>query len=394
MMELRAGQTACGRNIAMERKKFKDLFLLGAALIGLYFLLLNAGSIIDFGKNLWNILSPFLIGGALAFVLNVPMKLVESKLLGFLDRAPHTPRRLKRILAMVIVLLLALLSIYILMSLIIPEIISTITTIINAVPGAVRRLDEVLARWDISVSQFLNNSFKLPTGDELNAQLENMINLALRGVAFSTTVVGTVYSKVLDLFFIIMFVIYFLSGKERLGRQCREVMQAYLKPPIVQKALKVFSLVQRTFAGFITGQCLEALILGGMCFIGMSLFKMPYVLLISIFVGVTALIPIIGGWIGCIVGAVLILVSDPMKALWFVLMFLILQQLEGNLFYPRVMGNAIGLPAIWVLFAVVVGEGLLGLLGMLLFIPLTSVAYTLLREHVRQRLNSPLQKKT
>lgn len=392
MMELQTDKAAFGRKNTMERKTFRDRFLLGAALIGLYFLLLNAGSILDFGKNLWRILSPFLIGGALAFVLNVPMKLVETRLLGFLERMPNAPRRLKRILAMLIVLVIALLTIYILMSLIIPEIISTITTVINAIPGAVRRLDEVLARWDISVSQFLNNSFKLPTGDELNAQLENMLNLALRGVAFSTTVVGTVYSNVLDLFFIIMFIIYFLSGKERLARQCREVMQAWLKPEVVAKTLKVFSLVQRTFSGFITGQCLEALILGGMCFIGMSLFKMPYVLLISVFVGVTALLPIVGGWIGCIVGAVLILVSDPMQALWFVLMFLVLQQLEGNLFYPRVMGNAIGLPAIWVLFAVVVGEGLMGLLGMLLFIPLTSVAYTLLREHVRQRLDRAQEK--
>jgi len=369
----------------MERKKFRDLFLLGASLLGVYFILQHFGPIVDFTKNLWRILSPFLIGGALAFVLNVPMRLVETKLLGFMEQLPGA-RRFKRPLAMLLVLALAILAIYLLMSMIIPEIITTISTIISAIPGAIRRLDEVLARWDISVSQFLNNTFTLPTGAELNAQLENMLNLALRGVAFSGTLIGSAYNQVLDLFFVIMFIIYFLSGKERLASQTKNILKAFLKPAFVEKVMKVASLSQRTFSGFITGQCLEALILGSMCFLGMTLFKMPYVLLISIFIGVTALLPVIGGWIGCSVGAVLILVSDPMQALWFVLMFLVLQQLEGNLFYPRVMGNAIGLPALWVLFAVVVGEGLMGILGMLVFIPLTSVAYTLLREKVHEKL--------
>ena len=370
----------------MERKKFKDYFLLGAALLVLYFVLLNLGTIVGFADNLWRILSPFLLGGALAFVLNVPMKIVETRLLGFLDKLPGA-KRFKRPLAMLLVLALAILVIYLLMSMIIPELISTLTTVFNAIPGAVRRLDELLAPRGISVSEILNNRvFKIPSTEELENQLENMINIALKGVAFSGAVIGTVYSNVLDLFFVIMFIIYFLSGKERIGSQLKSVLNAYLKTEKVNRILQVASLSQRTFAGFITGQCLEALILGGLCFLGMTLFKMPYVLLVSIFVGVTALLPIVGGWIGCIVGALLILINDPMQAVWFVLMFLVLQQLEGNIFYPRVMGNAIGLPPIWVLLAVVAGEGLMGLLGMLIFIPLTSVAYTLLREHVHDRL--------
>ena len=163
-------------------------------------------------------------------------------------------------------------------------------------------------------------------------------------------------------------------------------MRAYLKPDVCQKIMKVASLTQDTFSGFITGQCLEAIILGSMCFLGMTLFKMPYVLLVSVFIGVTALLPILGGWIGCTIGALLILINNPMQAVWFVLMFLVLQQLEGNLFYPRVMGNAIGLPSLWVLFSVVLGEGLMGILGMVLFIPFVSVAYKLLREQVHVRL--------
>ena len=369
----------------MERKKFRDYFLLGASLLGLYFVLLNLGTIVGFADNLWRILSPFLLGGALAFVLNVPMKIVETRLLSFMDRIPGV-KRFKRAFAMLLVLALAILTIYLLMSMIVPELISTLTTVVNAIPGAIRRLDELLEPTGISVSGVLNSTFKLPSTEELSNQLENMVNIALRGVAFSGAVIGSVYTNVLDFFFVIMFIIYFLSGKEKIGSQVKSVLNAYLKPEKVERILKVGSLSQRTFSGFITGQCLEALILGCMCFLGMTLFKMPYVMLVSIFIGVTALLPIVGGWIGCIVGALLILINNPMQAVWFILMFLVLQKLEGNIFYPRVMGNAIGLPPIWVLLAVVAGEGLMGLLGMLVFIPLTSVAYTLLREHVHSRL--------
>ena len=154
----------------------------------------------------------------------------------------------------------------------------------------------------------------------------------------------------------------------------------------MDRLLEVGSLTLRTFSSFISGQCLEALILGGAFFLCMTIFRFPYALLISVFISVTALIPVLGAWIGCITGALLILMVDPMQALLFVVMFIALQQLEGNLIYPHVMGNAIGLPSLWVLLAVVLGEGLLGIVGMLLFIPLTSVIYTLLRQHVNQRL--------
>jgi len=149
----------------------------------------------------------------------------------------------------------------------------------------------------------------------------------------------------------------------------------------------VANLTQHTFSSFISGQCLEALILGVLFFIAMSIFKMPYVLLISVFISVTALIPVVGAWLGCFVGVLLILMVNPMQALGFGIMFIVIQQLEGNLIYPHVMGNAIGLPSIWVLLAVVLGDGLLGVLGMLLFIPLTSVVYKLFREKVNTRIN-------
>lgn len=369
----------------VERKKFRDVLLLGIALLAVWFVFSHIEQAAAFMQKLWLILSPFVLGAALAFVLNVPMSFFERKLLKGFDRSPVTAK-LKRPLALVLVLVLLLLVIYLVMLLVIPELIATAETLVRAIPVAAQKLDAWLAQFEFQLGDWLDSKLVLPTGDELNAYLEKVLDLAVKGVAFSGSLIGTVYSNILGVFFTFMFIIYFLLGKERLASQLKRLMQAYLKPEQRERILHVASVSKRTFASFITGQCLEALILGGMFFIVLSIVRMPYVLLISVFIAVTALIPVVGAWMGCIVGAFLILVNDPMQALAFVAVFLIVQQLEGNLVYPRVMGNAIGLPSIWVLFAVVLGEGLMGILGMLLFIPLTSVGYQLLREHVNHRL--------
>jgi len=371
----------------MERKKFRSYLTLGIALLVVWFLLNHLGALLGFAQTLLGILSPFLLGGALAFVLNVPMSFLEKKALFWMDRTPAL-KKCKRPAAMLLTIVLTLLVVYLVMALVIPEIVATLETIARAVPAAVQRLEAFLKQYDVSISEAFNSQFQLPMGDELKAQLERMVDIALKGVAFSGTVIGSVYQNILNSFFVLMFIIYFLLGKERLSDQCKRLIRAYLPKEQVEKMLKVAGLTKRTFASFITGQCLEALILGVLFFIVLTLFKMPYVLLISVFIAVTALIPVVGAWIGCIVGAFLILVSSPMQALVFLGLFLVVQQLEGNLVYPRVMGNAIGLPSIWVLFAVVLGEGLMGVLGMLLFIPLMSVCYKLLSEAVDDRLKA------
>ena len=371
----------------MERKKFRDYLLLGSALLGVWFLLQRFDALAGFFKSLWVILSPFVLGAVFAFVLNVPMRFLETKVLKVLNRVKWM-KKAKRPIALVLVLVLLVLIVYLLMSLIIPELIATLETIARAVPGFIQQLDAKLAPYEIQIGEFLKEHIRIPTGAELSAQLERIADLALKGVMFSGSVIGSAYQGILSGFFTLMFVIYFLLGKERLTAQAIRLMRAYLKPERLEKILHVSSLAQRTFSSFITGQCLEAVILGFMFFIAMSLFRMPYVLLISVFIAVTALIPVVGAWLGCIVGAFLLLVSSPMQALIFLAMFLVLQQLEGNLIYPRVMGNAIGLPGIWVLLAVVLGEGLMGVVGMLLFIPLTSVCYQLLRDAVGDRLQA------
>lgn len=369
----------------MERKKFRDYLLLGTALLAVWFLFSHMGEAAGFVQKLWLILSPFVLGAALAFVLNVPMSFLERTLLRGMDRSPLSAK-MKRPLALVMVLVLTVLIVYLVMALVIPELIATVETLVRAIPVAAQKLEAWLAQYEFQLGDWLSSRLTLPSGDELNTYLQKLLNIAAKGVAFSGSLIGTVYSNILGVFFTLMFIIYFLLGKERLAAQVKKLMKAYLKPERVERILQVAGLAKRTFASFITGQCLEALILGGMFFIVLSILRMPYVLLISVFIAVTALIPVVGAWMGCIVGAFLILVVNPMQALVFLAVFLIVQQLEGNLVYPRVMGNAIGLPSIWVLFAVVLGEGLLGILGMLLFIPLTSVCYQLLRENVDRKL--------
>lgn len=183
-----------------------------------------------------------------------------------------------------------------------------------------------------------------------------------------------------------VFAIYVLLQKEKLASQCKQLCYAVLKEEKADEVVRVGKLADRIFSSFLSGQVVEAIILGTMFFIAMSIFKFPYAMLVGVLIAVTALIPIFGAFIGLGIGAFLILMVDPMQALWFVVMFFVLQQIEGNLIYPNVVGNSIGLPGIWVLIAVSTGGSMFGVKGMLLFIPMFSLIYTLVREYVKKRL--------
>lgn len=369
----------------MDRKLFRDVLALCLCVVAALFVLFNAGALLGFASRLLVILTPFWLGAALAFVLSVPLRFLEGRVLRFMDARPRLSR-LRRPVALALLLALVALVVYVLMSLILPELGRTVSAVIRGIPNFIAQVDQWLQPYGVSVSSYLNASLSLPSAETLDAQIGDLIDFLLRGAALGGTVVTTLYQNIISTFFTVMFVIYFLAGKERLCAQVGRLLRVWVRDEVFERVMRVGLLAKQTFCGFITGQCLEALILGGMFFVAMSLLGMPYVLLISIFIAVTALVPVVGAWMGCIVGALLILLNDPLQALWFVVLFLFLQQIEGNVIYPRVMGNAIGLPSLWVLFAVVLGQGLFGIVGMLVFIPLTSVLYALLREFVDHRL--------
>ncbi len=368
----------------MERKQMRDLLLVGIILILVFTILQNFAPIGQFLLKLLGIIQPFLVAGFLAMFLNVPMSFFENKVLKVMNRTDFT-RKLKRPVALLIVLAVVILLVCLVVPYLLTEVGNTIQSIIDQLPRAYAKLNEWLLSRDFDLGEYISTALVPPTEDQLNAQLEQIFKIALNGVAFSTGVIGGLYQSLLGVFFTIMFTVFFLFSKEKLASQFKRLGYAYLPKAKMDRLVQVCRRTQHTFASFITGQCLEAVILGVMFFVTMSLFRMPYVLLVSVFIAIMALIPVIGAWVGCIVGAFLILVANPAQALVFIVLFLVLQQIEGNLIYPHVMGNAIGLPSIWVLFAVVLGEGLLGIVGMLLFIPLTSVIYSLVRESVAVR---------
>lgn len=333
---------------------------------------------------LLGILSPFLVGGAIAFVLNVPMRAIERNLR--LDGKRGAA--LRRPLALVLTLV-ALVGVLVLASCVIgPGVKDAAKSIAGQAPGAFERLQEQL----LGLEQYL---------PQLQDILENLSidwkSLSQKAIALAQSWGGSlltsgggimvgVVSGVSTFVIGLVFSFYILLQKEKLARQGRQVLYALLPVRGADRALEVLRLANRTFSSFLSGQCLEAVILGTLFVIAMTVFRMPYALLVGVLISLTALIPIVGAFIGCGVGALLIAITDPWKALMFIVLFLVLQQIEGNLIYPHVVGSSVGLPSIWVLAAVTLGGKLMGVAGMLFFIPLCSVLYALFRDFVKGRL--------
>ena len=235
----------------------------------------------------------------------------------------------------------------------------------------------------------LNKNLENLKDEVTNYVNENKNEIMQTTVGVATSVFGTITSIVLG----IVFAIYILLKKEDLSRQFKKLAKAYL-PEKKQKTLEeISSLSNKTFGNFVSGQCLEALIIGILCFIGMLILQIPYAATISVLVGFTALIPVFGAFIGTAVGAFLILMVDPGKALIFIIFIIILQQLEGNLIYPKVVGNSVGLPGIWVMVAVTVGASIAGILGMLLSVPICSILYSIVRTKVNNRIDQKNKEK-
>lgn len=343
-------------------------------------ILMNMGAVKSYFGFLWGILFPFVMGGAIAFILNLPMTAIERKLF---------PRggKVARPVSMVLSILFVVAILAVVVGVVIPQLGKTFDSVSV---GIAAFLPKVQA-WaeDAFSSQKDIVEFIESMEFDWKGWLEGVKDFALSGagsvVSYTMSATMLVINGVMTFFIALVFSLYILNQKEVLGRQCIKVMKAFLSPKAVDKACYVCRLSHRTFSKFITGQCLEALILGAMFFVSMTVLRLPYAMLVGVLIAFTALIPMIGAFIGCAVGAFLILMVSPMQALFFIILFLVLQQIEGNLIYPHVVGNSVGLPSMWVLFAVTVGGKLMGIVGMLVFIPLMSVLYTLFREWVNQR---------
>lgn len=373
----------------LNRETMKKLMLLIAFTILLLVGVQRLDAVVGALGFLWGIGFPFVLGGAIAFILNVPMTALEKWL--FPEeriRKSRVKQRMARPLSLVLAIVLVLGVISLVIFVVVPELGTTVVSLGASVEAFLPKAQEWLE--DI----FSNNEQVVAWIDSLEMNWEKIMETAWNffrsgagSVLSSTmTVARTIISAVTNFFIGFVFACYVLLQKEKLGEQSRKLLRAVFPKKQVDYILHVCSLSHRTFSSFITGQCMEAVILGAMFFVAMSLLRFPYALLVGVLVAFTALIPIFGAFIGCVVGAFLILMVNPTQALGFIVLFQVLQQIEGNLIYPRVVGNSVGLPAIWVLMAVTVGGNLMGIVGMLIFIPMVSVIYTLLREWVYGRL--------
>ena len=367
-----------------NRQTVKSLLLVVCGGVAFYCGLQHLGVVAGAVVWLLGILSPFVLGGAIAFVLNVPMRAIERHL--FPNRRRLT--RLRRPLALGLTLV-ALTGVLTLAFCVIgPGIKDAVMSIAAQVPDAFDRLYQRL----LGLEQYLPQIKDL-VGDlaidwkSLSQKALSLVqswggSLISSGGGLMVGVVSGVSTFVIGL----IFSFYILLQKEKLARQGRQVLYGLLPLKQADRALEVLRLAERTFSNFLSGQCVEACILGTLFVIAMTIFRMPYALLVGVLIALTALIPIVGAFIGCAVGALLIAITDPWKALVFIILFLVLQQIEGNLIYPHVVGSSVGLPSIWVLAAVTLGGKLMGVGGMLFFIPLCSVLYALFRDFVKGRL--------
>ena len=346
-------------------------------------------SVVSILGFLVDIISPFILGASIAFVLNVPMHFFETRL--FPDARKQRSKavqKMARPVSLVLTILLVLGIIVTVFVVVVPRLAETVVTLANTIqrafPQMMTSLEDLLANFQ-GVEEWLAR-LELDWRQLFNGIVDFFKTGAsnLMGSAFS--VARNVVSGVASFFIAFAFACYILVQKNRLHVQLKKVMYAYFPEKRVKKAMEIFALTYQTFASFLAGQCVEAVILGCMFLVTMSIAQMPYALLISVLIAFTALIPIFGAFIGCFVGALLILLESPVQALIFVVMFLVLQQIEGNLVYPKVVGNSVGLPSIWVLAAVAIGGSLMGVVGMLIFIPLASVLYTLFRANVYKNL--------
>ena len=369
----------------MEKKLFRSLILLITYAVVLVAVIVKLDAVGGWLGGVLAAFQPLIAGLVIAFILDRPCNFFARQ---YAKLLPGRAGRAARPLAVVTAYLAVILFIAVLVALVVPELTHSIEMFIGNIGTYAANFqdlyDWVVAKLDLEqlASLDLSSGISDTLKDLLTGALDTLTNTLPHLVTMTSVVVSGVVTGVLAL----VFSIYMLSGAPRLTAQCRRLVKAYLPPRLSTPLLSVAHLTVDTFSKYVNGQLVEACILGGLCFAGMCVFRFDYAPLISVIIGVSALIPIAGAYLGAGVAVLLLVMIRPLEALWFLVFLVTLQQLEGNLIYPRVVGTTMGLPGIWVLAAVTVGGSLMGLVGMVVSVPLAAVAYTLLKGDLRARL--------
>jgi predicted PurR-regulated permease PerM len=373
----------------LDKNNMKKIIGLIVLAVFLFAVSQNLASIVGLIGFLFDVLMPFILGLCIAFILNVLMKVIEEKLFAVLNKKDSKIwNKLRRPASLILTCLFVVGIFAFLMLLLVPEIKKTVEIISENLPKYFESAKSLVLnfadKYNISLGKLRNTHFNW---DKIQDLASGFIKRSGSSLFIQTiNVTSSIFSGIFKFVLGVVFSLYVLLQKETLGRQAQNFLYAFVPKPRSDKIVEVCKLSYHIFSNFVSGQCLEALTFGVLCFIGMFLLHLPYALLISTLVGITALIPIFGAFIGTGIGAVLILTVSPIKALWFIIFILILQQFDDNLIYPKIVGKSVDLPGIWVMMALTVGGGLYGVTGMLLSVPISSVIYSLLRSSIRKRL--------
>lgn len=371
-----------------EKKRNHKEFLFAVVCIAVAaWSVLNVPVLVTWFFSLVGMLKPFIIGACIAFIVNLPLKFIEEKILA---KLPDSMKNSKRTVGILFSFLFIFGIIVFVILTVIPQLGRTLNQVGQKIPvfldNAFAKAEMLLADNPQAVEWLQNLEYQSMNWENIISKIAGFLKNGVGSLVNSTvTVAGSVAGGIVSSVVALIFSIYILGQKEKLKNQWERILHAYCKESVETKVLYVIQLLYHNFCNFITGQCTEAVILGALFVVAMTVFKMPYAFMIGVLIAFTALIPIVGAFIGCFVGTFLIMVDNPVKAIWFIVLFLVIQQIEGNLIYPKVVGNSVGLPSLWVLLAVSLGSSMFGVVGMLMFIPLFSTAYTLLKDDVNRR---------
>ena len=377
----------------LNRKNVRIILLIIVFTVVLFTAVQNLGALLGFVVDVWGVFSSVIAGLAIAFVLNIPLKLFEDKLFyGLREHRNPTVRKMLRPVSIVCSLLITLGVLIVLLLIVLPQLVEAVAAVLARMPGYVTDLiawlDRLLEPFDFSLSEYLNDIDWTKVFSDIGTMLSQGINEILSAAGTAANVGTSIVGGVIDVVFSVIIAVYVLAQKERIGRFVHRCMDAFMPRRLSGNISRICTMAAETFSNFVGGQLTDSCILGILCFIGMVIFRFPYANVISVVIGVTSLVPLVGAFVGIMIGALLILTIDPLKALLFVVFILVLQQIEGNLIYPKIVGKAVGLPGVIVLSAVLIGGNIAGILGSICAVPVSAILYTILREAVNNRLRN------
>lgn len=358
------------------KKQITELIIFSGITLWIVF---NYKLFFDFVNFVLKLAMPIVVGIAIAFIINVPMRQIENKIFK-IEKRKH--KKLIRLISLLLSIVIIFGILALILFLIIPEFIEAIGALGKNLPNSLDLINNVIDKVsNISpvVEDYVKNINVGHLVSSVGINANNVINIII-------SFLSSAISKVVMFFFGFIIAIYILADKENLGRQAKKIIYAFFNTKVSDEIIRIYRLTNTTFTNFITGQCLDACLTGFEFFIILSIIKIPYALILGVLFAVTALIPYIGAFITLVVGAILVAVSNPINAVWHIIVFFVLQQFDDNFTYPKIVGKSVGLPALWALIAVLIGGSIFGFIGMIISIPISSVLYTLLKEFVNYRL--------